>query len=246
MPPGLKVISCDDCSSPTEQTTQATHTSLMYVNSQTPILLQTAKAILSNPSQLLPLPTLEVRAILNSGSQRSYVTTRVHEMLSLKKIWSDTMIIKTFGTENGERQTYDVVEFGVQTREDECLNLTTVVVPHICDPVRAQPITTSKHFHTHLVGLDKADSSPESGVLDIDVLIGSDQYWSLVTRKISRGASGPTAIEIRLGWVLSGPVEWLHMGDFSVNFISTHSLRIDTFPEQESLDQGLRRFWELK
>ena len=140
-----------------------------------------------------------------------------------------------------ERQTCDVVEFGVQTREGECLNLTVtaVVVPHICDPVHAQPITTSKNIYTHLVGLDMADSSPESGVLDIDFLIGSDQYWSLVTGRISRGASGPTAIETRLGWVLSGPVERLHMGDSSVNFIPTHSLRIDTFTEQESLDQGL-------
>ena len=78
--------SCDDLPSPTEQTTQATPTSLMCVNSQTPILLQPAKAVLSNPSQLPPLPTLEVRAILDSGSQRSYVTTQICEMLSLKKI----------------------------------------------------------------------------------------------------------------------------------------------------------------
>ena len=131
--------SCDDCPSPTEQTNQATPTSLMYVNSQTPILLQTAKA---------------VRTILNSGSQRSYVTTRVCEMLSMKKIQSETMIIKTFGTENKERQTCDVVKFGVQTRECEHLNLTAVVVPYICDPVCAQPIITYKHFYTHLVGLD--------------------------------------------------------------------------------------------
>ena len=46
--------------------------------------------------------------------------------------------------------------------------------------------------------------------------------------------------------MLSGPVERLHMGDSSVNFISTHSLRIDTFTEQESLDQGLQRFWKLE
>lgn len=69
------------------------------------------------------------------------MTSRVREMLSLKKIRSENMmIIKTFGTENGERQTCDVVKFGVQTREGERLNLTAVVVPHICDPVRAQPI----------------------------------------------------------------------------------------------------------
>ena len=48
--------SCDDRPSSTEQTTQATPTSLMYVNSRTPILPQTAKAVLLNPTQLPPLP----------------------------------------------------------------------------------------------------------------------------------------------------------------------------------------------
>ena len=60
--------------------------------------------------------------------------------------------------------------------------------------------------------------------------------------------SGPTAVETQLGWVLSGPVEEAPPETMMINFVATHtthSLRVDTFTEQESLDAGLRRFWEL-
>ena len=63
-----------------------------------------------------------------------------------------------------------------------------------------------------------------------------------------RGVSGPTAVETQLGLVLSGPVEEAPPETTMINFVATHtthSLRVDTFTEQESLDAGLRRFWEL-
>ena len=41
----------------------------------------------------------------------------------------------------------------------------------------------------------------------IDILIGSDQYWQLVTGEVVKSKSGPTAMNTKLGWVLSGPVE---------------------------------------
>ena len=41
--------------------------------------------------------------------------------------------------------------------------------------------------------------------MPIDILIGSDYYWQLVTGSICRGTSGPVAVHTKLGWVLSGP-----------------------------------------
>ena len=42
---------------------------------------------------------------------------------------------------------------------------------------------------------------------EVDILIGYDQYWNVVTGEVRKGTSGPTAINTILGWVLSGPVE---------------------------------------
>ena len=171
-------------------------TSSMCVNSPTPILLQTAKAIVYDASQPESTSSLEVRAILDLGSQRSYVTVRVQEALNMRKVRSESMIIKTFGSEN--RRTCDIVELGIVTKNGEPLTLSAVVVPHICDPVRMQPISSFKNAYEHLSGLELADLGSVTGELEIDVLIGSDHYWRLVTGRVSRGVSGPTALETRL------------------------------------------------
>ena len=85
----------------------------------------------------------------------------------------------------------------------------------------------------------------------MDILIGSDQYWRMVTGEVKRGESGPTALHTRLGWVLSGPIESsTHDHDPSVNLVSsTHVLRCATEPSQpqnNDLTGELKRFWDLE
>jgi hypothetical protein len=217
-------------------------TTTALVGSHTPILLQTAKVTVCGAGLG---PTLEVRAILDPGSQRSYVTSRAREVLQLKRVRSESMSIKTFGSTTGDRQVRDVVQLKVLTKNSDPLILATVVVPHICDPIRAPPITATG-AHEHLNGLELADSDYLGGELEIDVLVGSDHYWEVVTGRIIRGTSGPAAVETKLGWVLSGPVEGIAQETTAINFVSTHSLRVDAFTEQQSLEEGLKRFWELE
>ena len=96
--------------------------------------------------------------------------------------------------------------------------------------------------YQHLSGLDLADHYSESEILEIDLLIGSDVYWDVVTGEIVRGAHGPMAINTRLGWVLSRPVQ---TSDVTiVNFTSSHMLRIDGLTDV--LEKELQSFWELE
>ena len=61
---------------------------------------------MSGTDQARSTSTLRVRAILDAGSQRSYVTTRVQEALSVKKSHSESMIIKTHLAQNkGSRES---------------------------------------------------------------------------------------------------------------------------------------------
>ena len=57
------------------------------------------------------------------------------------------------------------------------------------------------------LGIELADSADIGDVLEVDMLIGSDLYWSLVTRRVRRGRSGPMGVQTRIGWILSGPVD---------------------------------------
>jgi len=56
-------------------------------------------------------------------------------------------------------------------------------------------------MYKHLNGIHLTDYSTGTEPAEVDILIGSDQYWQIVTGEVRRGESGPTALHTRLGWV---------------------------------------------
>ena len=86
-------------------------------------------------------------------------------------------------------------------------SLLTSVLVHRVPPEIKLIVSREMTGEDHLLGLELADSADVSDVLEFDMLIGSDTYWDLVTGKIIRGRSGPTAIHTKVGWVLSGPAD---------------------------------------
>ena len=59
--------------------------------------------------------------------------------------------------------------------------------------------------YPHLTNLHLADYSSGQHDAEVEILVGSDHYWKIVTGNTKKGESGPTAIQTKLGWVLSGP-----------------------------------------
>ena len=220
-------------------------TTSLYVNANKTVLLQTARTIAYNPDT--PQSALEVRAILDLGSQRSYVTNRVKNALSLSPTGKQHMSILTFGSDKRSTQTCETVRVGMKTREGPDKELELFSVPLICEPLVAQPISFCVEKYNHLARLELADSSNGASAMEVDVLIGSDYYWEFATGKTIRGESGPIAIHTRLGWILSGPVPSTETGRSSVSLVTTHTLRVDTQQHEISnLDDTLRSFWELE
>ena len=121
------------------------------------------------------------------------------------------------------------------------------VVPTICGPLVSQPITTCVEQNPKFLGLDIADCSDGASSLDVDLLIGSDYYWDLVTGNICKINGGLTAVHTKLGWVLSGPVSAPGSVRCAMNLTTTHVLRTDAqMSETVGLDARLRSFWELE
>lgn len=95
--------------------------------------------------------------------------------------------------------------------------------------------------------LEFADSAEGSACLPVDMLIGCDHYWDLVTGSICRSEKGPTAMETKFGWVLSGPANSDQHSSTHANVVTTHMLRVDSQPtESTQLTEQLRSFWELE
>ena len=223
----------------------------VYVDSKTPVLLQTATAPVFGSTTRLT--TVQARIILDSGSQRSYVTTRLKEILSLEAVRTEMISIKTFGSSNEIRQNCDLVNLRIGAKDGGNVKLTALAVPLICEPICGQPISRARDTFEHLSGLDLADSSYQEGAqeLEVEILIGSDYYWKFATGRVLRGRLGPIAIHTRLGWVLSGPLLGLDSRETAVNLIaSTHVLRVDSEQMSPILDQPLdtqlNKFWEIE
>ena len=104
-------------------------------------------------------------------------------------------------------------------------------------------------MYKQINGIHLADYSTGAKPAEVDIRIESDQYWQIVTGEVRRGESGPTALRMRLGWVLSRPVE-SSTRDYgpSVNLVSsTHVLRCAAEPSQplsKDLTGELKRFWD--
>ncbi|XP_068675693.1 uncharacterized protein [Montipora foliosa] len=220
----------------------------LYVSVSTPVLLQTANALSYKPGN--SAVRVKARLILDSGSQRTYVSARLREHLNLSAESSQRISIKTFGSTKENSQCVDVVRLCVATGQGEGVELFAFVVPIICDPLQSQSIAEATHTYAHLKGLELADYGTGEDNVEVDILVGSDQYWRLVSGRVVRGEHGPTAIETKLGWVLSGPIpEGIQVDRHQSNLVTTHVLKSAVNPvdvTNETLDGNLKTFWELE
>ena len=94
------------------------------------------------------------------------------------------MFIKTLGSENEDKLVYGVVRLGMALRDGTTFEMSLFTVPFICEPLSVQPICYAKDTYEHLSGLELADSSHEDEELNVDILIGSEYYWKLVTGEV--------------------------------------------------------------
>ncbi len=225
--------------------TPTTTTATLCSGQQKSVLLQTARSVLQNPKR--PRRLAEVRLLLDSGSQKSYLTERAKQLIRLEPSREQRLSIATFGTQQGQTKVCPVVEVSMRLKGYSTMMLSLYVVPTICEPLTSQPIKACVQQSKAYFGLDLADQSDGEHDLPIDMLIGADYYWELVTGSICRVDGGPTAVHTKLGWVLSGPTCVRGSTSCSVNLTTTHVLRIDTrHQESTSLDEQLRSFWELE
>lgn len=78
-----------DTTAPTDIPSRTRAMTSMHVGSTTPVLLQTACVTVYNPN--CPETSHNIRLILDSGSQRSYLTNDIKEALGLETTHSETL-----------------------------------------------------------------------------------------------------------------------------------------------------------
>ncbi|GBN18025.1 hypothetical protein AVEN_41401-1 [Araneus ventricosus] len=140
--------------------------------------LQTAKVFITGPTGIAKL----TRCILDGGSQSSFVSTRLVDVLNLKVISTDNLEVRGFESHSSETQPRRRVQLELSSicnKSSVCLSAfesSNTYAPHQTVPT---DIT--------LFGLQKklklADPYEKIDNLPIEVLIGADFYWTVMTVK---------------------------------------------------------------
>jgi hypothetical protein len=196
---------------------------------------------------------VKARILFDSGSQRSYVTNSLKSKLGLVPLKRETLNLNTFGDKRFSKQQCDLVQVSLQGNNGRH-SISALCYPKICSPLST---AIDINRYPHLQNLDLADCSitnAHNTNIDIDMLIGSDYYFDLVSGEIERGDGGPVAINSAFGWLVCGPTSKNEnfSGASNTNLIieNTDPLPSPAFmvgnQDNEKLTREVQRFWETE
>ena len=149
----------------------------------------------------------------------------------------------TFGSRQERLENCEVVKLGLETKNRKYIELKLLSVAHICEPLYNAGVDLKRY--PHLKTLDFAMDLEYGGQFTPDILLGSDQYWTLLTGEIIKSDDGPVALNSHLGWMLSGPVVVRESMNQKAVLV-THVLRVDGITESRSLEKRLHSFWDIE
>lgn len=154
--------------------------------------LQTAIAQIKNYNNN---KDIKCRILLDSGSQRSYITSKTACKLDLKPDKEDQLIIYTFGSNNPKITISPSAKIEIVTKRGICKNIRVNIVPHITNGV---PVCDLKNE-----AIDVSADDYSLGNI-IDVLIGNDYYFSFFKKENIKIGKNLYLLNTDFGWVITG------------------------------------------
>ncbi|XP_029157227.1 uncharacterized protein LOC114929730 [Nylanderia fulva] len=196
------------------------------------VLLATARVAVFSPSGR----TLNVRALLDQGSEITFITERLAQNLKLQRVRLPLSISAVGGVDAGTCRFAAQVKIAPINSNSPVLTTTASILKVLTK------YSPSKAFSlcdwSYLQDLALADPTPVSAE-SIDLIIGADLYPELLLDGIRKGTSGqPIAQRTIFGWVLSGPT--------SDAGAPHRSVTVQHCASADNLDRELRCFWEVE
>nr|CAH7712888.1 unnamed protein product [Callosobruchus chinensis] len=172
-----------------------------------------------------------VRVLLDSGAQSSFMTEELCNRLKIHKEKVSSVVNGISDSQMNVAYRTEVNIFSSSNNFD--INLTCFVLPKITSVLPKHKIDVSQLNIPDIIKLaDPCFSEPQK----IDMLIGSDVFWNIVsTEQTSLGHNLPVLQNTKFGWIISGPLGFSSKNSIVCNF----STEID-------IQNDLRRFWEIE
>ena len=127
---------------PTEDGLVNTENSL--ISSGEMVLMQTARADIKNTINCY---RQNVRLLLDSGSQRTYITESLAKNLNLKMGNTDEIMLVTFGSEKPKRIRSPTTKLDIVLKDGSILQINANVVPQIAGSIQRRPVDLKSYRH---------------------------------------------------------------------------------------------------
>ena len=120
-----------------------------------------------------------------------------------------------------------------------------LAVPVICSRLKGQRIDVAREHFDFIKGVNISNTEVDDS-REIDILIGSDYYWTVVNGEIQRCTeNGLVAISSKLGWIFSGPIKEGLETITAANLV-THVMKVGIEINDEcEISKKIDKFWEL-
>ena len=179
----------------------------------------------------------EANILFDEGSQRSFLTQDLADLLSVQADKREDICLSSFGTKRPLSKRMEVASINIKTQTGRFIPIFVLIVPTIATPLKSTMKTEITQLPC-LRGLPLAHPVTTDDDFKISLLINADYYWDIVEDHIVRG-NGPTAMASKLGYLLSGPLSPTHSQD-----VVTNILHVATQHADDECD--LQRFWNLE
>ena len=172
----------------------------------TNVLMQTATATVKNT---VGNCSKSVRLLLDSGSQRTYITEKLAKEIKLKLGPSESFSIATFGVNPSKQIQCKSSELQLVLKDGSLMPIKVTVIPNITGKLTRAPLSLSdveflKESSMEDKLADTLVTNAES--FQIDMVLGNDYYFDLLQpRKMDMG-NGLFLFQSKLGWVCGGKV----------------------------------------
>ena len=168
------------------------------------VLMQTARADINNPNNGLKQ---NVRMLLDSGSQRTYITESLAKKMDLKLGKREEIMLVTFGSEKPKRIQTRTTKLDIVLKDGSTLNVRANVVPQIAGSIQRRPIDLKsfknwRYLWTEFSIADDLPSALETS--SVDFLMGNDYYLDVIVPQKIEIQAGLYLLGSKLGWILSG------------------------------------------
>ncbi|XP_046492942.1 uncharacterized protein [Neodiprion pinetum] len=168
---------------------------------RSPVLLATVQLIASNPETG---ERIIARALLDQGSESSFVTESLAQQLRLRRHQATIPIIGVGAHQSAVTRGIATLQLQSRAHTSFSCQVEALVLPRLTSYLPSFRLLVEDW--PHLRGLNLADPS-FAHPSQIDVILGADIYSNIIGQGVRRGTPGtPIAQETQFGWVLSGCV----------------------------------------